>query len=107
MDGMVHAFSSLAIHQAKSLRLKRDGGESIVVKIKAARQSPATIEHERAHHCAGSVVVLLKRLRDRAKTRIERLAGKILHSILKGISASQNDGMGRPRERDLRVGMFE
>ena len=101
-DRMRHAFSGAAIHQSRIFLLERLGGERIVVEIKAARQSPASVEHERADHRPGRISSLLERLRHGAKLRRQRLPGEILHAVLKRIGAGQNHGVRRPRQRHLR-----
>ncbi len=102
-----NALSGAAIHQSNFFLLKRFGGESVVVEIEAASQSPTAIQNERTDDCARGVALLFENLGHRTEALVERLAGKILHTILKRISAGQNGGVRRPGKRHLGDGALE
>src|SRR5438552_11625993 len=91
-----------AINQSWVLLQKGLGGECIIVKIEAARQATHSIQHIRAHDRAGRIPIFLESLRDRAELRIERLSSEILNYVLKRISAGEDCGVRRPRQRHLR-----
>ncbi len=104
---MRDTLAGFAIDQANVLLLEGFGGEGVVVEIETACQSPTSVQNEGTNHCTGGITLQFKGLSDRAELRRERLSGEILHPILKGICARQNDRMGRPGQRDLRNGAFE
>ena len=96
-----NALSGAAIHQSDFFLLKRFGGEGVVVEIKAASQPPTAVQNERTDHCASGVALLFEQLSHRTKALIERLARKILHTVLKRIRTGQNGGVRRPGKRHL------
>ncbi len=104
---MGHAFARATIDQSQISIRERFGRECIIVEIKSASEAPTAVEDEGADHRSRGVPLLLKRLRDRAKARLQRLASEILHSILEGIQASQNHCVRRPSQRHLRDGPFK
>ena len=104
---MGDALAGPAIHQANVFLPKCFSREGVVVEIEAARQPPAAVQHERAYDRAGGIALLLENLGHRTEARVERLPGKILHAILKGISTRQDRGMRRPGQRHLRDGALE
>src|ERR1700730_1633158 len=74
-----HAFACTTIDQSQISIHKCFGREGIVVEIKSASEAPTAVEDEGADDRARGVPLLLKRLRERAKARLKRLAGEILH----------------------------
>src|SRR6266567_2380564 len=76
-QGASHAFARATINQPQISVDEGFGRERVVVEIKSASQAPTAVENEGADHRARSVPVLLKRLRDRAKARLQRLASEI------------------------------
>src|SRR5260370_22233649 len=96
-----HAFAGATIDQSQISVDEGFGRERIIVEIKSARETPTAVKNEGANHRARGVPLLLKRLRDRAKARLQRLAREILYSILEGIQAGQNNCVRRPRQRNL------
>ena len=90
-----------------SFCLKRFGGESVVIEIKAASQSPTAVQNKRTDHCACDVALLFEHLRHRTEPLIEGLPGKILHAILKRIGAGQDGGVRRPCKGHLGDGSVE
>src|SRR6266851_9293823 len=84
-----HALPCFAVDQSDVFLLKCLRGEGVVVKIETTCQSPIAIQDERADDCAGGVALLLENLGHRAEALIERLPGKVLHSILERIGAGQ------------------
>src|SRR5207249_11366054 len=104
---MVHALLCTAIYQSKIAFDEGFWRERIVIELKAASESPTAVKYERTHHGGSRVAMLLENLRDRDKLRIQRLSGKIPHSILKRISAGQNHCMRWPRKWNLRNGALE
>src|SRR6266480_3194134 len=102
IQSMGDTLTSFPIYQTNVFLLERLGGKSIVVKIKASRQSPTAIEHKGTHHCGRSITALFEGFCNGAELRIEWLPGEVLHAVLKRICSGQNSGMGRPSQRDLR-----
>ena len=102
MQGMTDTLSSPAVHESKVLVLKGGGGKGVVVVVETAGQAPTAVEHEGTYYCSGRVTSLLESLCQRAKLRRERVAGEVLHTVLKRIRSRQNGRVRRPGQRDLR-----
>ena len=81
--------------------------ECIVIEIKSACEPPTAVKYERTHHRGRGVSLLLEDLSNGSKSRIQRLSGKILYSVLKRISAGQNHCMRWPSKWNLRNGALE
>src|SRR5437773_1298761 len=96
------AMFALAMFAERFSVIAHSDDQSVIVKIEAARQAPHSIQHIRAHDRAGRIPIFLESLRDRAELRIERLSSEILNSVLKRISAGEDCGVRRPRQRHLR-----
>ena len=107
IQSAVNTLSGFTIHQTQVPFAELFRRERVVVKVEATRQSPTAIEHECAHHRAGSITLLLESLCYRAETRFQWLAGEILHAVLEGIRSCEDDGMRWPSLRDLRDGTLE
>src|SRR5450432_29471 len=103
----INALSRSPVHQPNIAANEGFWRKRIIIKIEASSQSPTPVEHESADHRARRIAVLFESLGDRPKSRIERLAGKILHSVLERIHAGENGRMGRPRQWNLRNGTLE
>ncbi len=58
-QGVIHAFSRTAIHQPQVAVHEGPGREYVVVEIKAASQSPTSVQDEGAHHRARVIAMLL------------------------------------------------
>src|ERR1700674_240884 len=86
-DSMGHAFFRFSVHQAQFPMLKSLGGESVIVKIEAARQSPTAVKDKGTHHRPGGVTLLFEGLRNRAESRVQGLASEVLHAVLERIHA--------------------
>src|SRR6266404_8403438 len=99
---MRYALPGATVHQSGIFFLEGFRRERIIIKIKAAGQPPTPIENEGADHGSGGVTRLLEGLRHGAKLLRQRLAGEILHAILKGVSAGQDHRVRRPGKWDLR-----
>src|SRR5258708_1920479 len=97
-DRMGDTLFGAAVHQANIFFLEGLGGKGVVVEIETASQAPTAVEHECAHYGSSGVSGLFERLCYGTKLRGQRLAGKVLDSILKWISAGQNHGVRRPSQ---------
>ncbi len=101
-DGMGHTLPGATVHQTDIFFLEGLRRKRVIVKVEAARQPPTPVEHESAYNGSGCVTRLPEGLGDGTKLLRQRLPGEILHAVLKGISAGQDDRMGRPCKWDLR-----
>jgi hypothetical protein len=99
---MRHALSGTAIDQTDVFLLESLRRKGIIVKIEAAGQPPAPVEHERAHHGSGRIACLLESLGHGAKFVGQRLPGEVLHAVLKRVGAGQDHRMRRPGQGNLR-----
>src|SRR5437764_3693697 len=102
-----HALSSATFNQTKIAILELLWSKRVIIKIEAPSQPPTPVEHKRAHHCAGPISMIFKRLRYGAELRRQRRTGKILHAVLKRIRPCQNHRVRRPSQRHLRDRVFE
>src|SRR5579859_5868214 len=100
-NGVVHAFSSAAVHQSSIFLLESFRRKSVIIKVEAARQAPTPVENKGADHGSSGIARMLERLGHRAKLRRQRLSGEILHAVLKRVGAGQDHRMGWPCQWDL------
>src|SRR3954470_10562487 len=107
LQSLVNARTRLPLHQPRIIFKEAAAFEDVVIKIKASVQPPAAVQNIRAHDPGRVISLRLKRLGNTANLWLERLACKVLDTIVEWKSSGEQAGVARQSERDLGVGLLE